>query len=183
MISAICLISFGLILVGAGLTFNGLISAKNAVKNAFTQIDVQLKRRHDLVPNLIAAVKGYMAHESEVLEKLTKARTLAQEASSSSDRIEQEKGLSQAIGKVMMVAESYPDLKASQNFQALQEELVSTENRIAFARQFYNDCVMAYDTCRQGFPGMLLAGNARFADEPYWKIDAAEQRDPIKVEF
>lgn len=174
---------FLLIAVALVVTYNGLVGSRNDVRNSLNQIDVQLKRRHDLIPNLVEAAKGYMAHERQTLDSVTQARASAQNAKGRSDQFEQEHELSRALGRFMVVSENYPELKASGHFQSIQEELVSTENRIAFSRQRYNDCVMQYDTRRQGFPGVLLAGSQKFPDEPYWKIDEAAQREAPVVRF
>ncbi|HOO17129.1 MAG TPA: LemA family protein, partial [Phycisphaerae bacterium] len=127
-------------------TYNGLVRLRNQVKNAWAQIDVQLKRRHDLIPNLVETVKGYAKHERGTLDAVVQARARATGAQTVDDRIRSEGELSQALGRLMVVVEAYPDLKANQNFLALQEELTSTENKISFARQFYNDSVMQYNT-------------------------------------
>src|SRR4030043_92822 len=148
-----------LILIFIGI-YNGLIRGRNNVKNAWAQIDVQLKRRHDLIPNLVETVKGYMQHERNTLEAVTKARNLAQQLSSAGagERSKAEGELSSALARLLAVAESYPDLKANQNFLALQEELTSTENKISFARQFYNDSVLNYNNKVQTFPSNIIAG-------------------------
>ncbi|MCJ7653859.1 MAG: LemA family protein, partial [Dehalococcoidia bacterium] len=137
--------------------YNGLVRLRNQVKNAWAQIDVQLKRRHDLIPNLVETVKGYMKHERGTLEAVTKARTLAQQVASAGpgERGKVEGELSSALNRLLAVAEQYPDLKASQNFLALQEELASTENKISFSRQFYNDSVMTYNNKTQMFPSNI----------------------------
>src|SRR5947207_6321401 len=136
-----------LILVWVGMTYNGLVRARNLVDEAWSGIDVQLKRRHDLIPNLVEAVKGYMQHESGVLDNVTRARAAAISAGGDvAARAGAENALTQSLRSLFAVAESYPDLKANQNMLALQEELVSTENRVGFARQFYNDSVMEYNT-------------------------------------
>ena len=150
------------LLVGAvfvGL-YNGLVRLRNAVRDAWSQIDVQLKRRHDLIPNLVETVKGYMVHERETLQNVTKARQLAQSAGGVAERGAAEQGLSAALGRLIAVAENYPDLKANQNFLGLQEELASTENRIGFARQFYNDSVMRYNNKVQMVPSNMVAAIA-----------------------
>jgi len=126
--------------------YNGLVRLRNQVKNAWSQIDVQLKRRHDLIPNLVETAKGYMKHERETLESITKARTQAMQAQGVAESAKAEGQLSEALSKFMLVVENYPDLKASQNFLALQEELTTTENKVGFARQFYNDQVQQYNT-------------------------------------
>jgi LemA protein len=173
-----------LILILIGL-YNGLVRARNNVQNAWNQIDVQLKRRYDLIPNLVETVKGYAKHEREVLENVTKARNLAMGAQGSgrAGQIQAEAQLGTALANLFAVAEAYPDLKANQNFLKIQEELTSTENKIAFARQYYNDGVMAYNNKRQEFPGVLVAGMFNFKDEPYWKLEDSAQREAPKVSF
>ena len=137
--------------------YNGLVRLRNRVKNAWSQIDVQLKRRHDLIPNLVETVKGYAGHEKETLENVIKARAAAVNASGVAAQSQAEMGLSGALSKLMMVVEQYPDLKANTNFVALQEELTSTENRIGFSRQHYNDNVMQYNTKTQSVPTNVIA--------------------------
>ena len=149
-------------------TYNGLVNARNVVKNAWAQIDVQLKRRYDLIPNLVETVKGYKNFERETLEAVTKARTAAQTASTSGDiaaRSAAEGELSGALSRLMVVVEKYPDLKANQNFLALQEELTSTENKISFSRQAYNDQVLQYNNKTQQFPSNIVAGMFGFNKE------------------
>lgn len=163
--------------------YNGLVRQRNQVQNGWNQIDVQLKRRHDLIPNLIETVKGYAKHEREVLENVTRARNLAMAAGSRSNQIEAEGSLSKALVNLFAVAEAYPDLKANQNFLNLQEELTSTENKISFARQHYNDGVMQYNNKRQEFPGVLIANMFNFKEEPYWKIQEAAEREVPAVKF
>ncbi len=137
--------------------YNALVGLRNRVKNAWSQIDVQLKRRHDLIPNLVETAKGYVKHERETLENITKARARAMEAGSVGEKSKAETDLSGALGRFMLVVENYPDLKANQNFLALQEELTSTENKIAFARQFYNDSVLTYNNAIQMLPTNIIA--------------------------
>jgi LemA protein len=171
-----------LVFVAIGI-YNGLVRQRNAVQNGWNQIDVQLKRRHDLIPNLIETVKGYAAHEKGVLEGVTQARNMAIAASDRGGRIAAETQLTTALSGLFAVAEAYPDLKANQNFLALQEELTSTENKIAFSRQYYNDSVMEYNNKRQVFPAVIFAGMFNFREEPYWKIEAAVEREAPKVKF
>jgi len=164
--------------------YNGLVRQRNYVQNGWNQIDVQLKRRHDLIPNLVETVKGYAAHEKGTLEEVTKARNMAMAAGGRGEgRIQAEQQLGQALMNMMAVAEAYPDLKANENFMNLQEELTSTENKIAFARQHYNDSVMQYNNKRQEFPGVMVAGMFNFKEEPYWKITEAAERESPKVSF
>ena len=138
--------------------YNSLVRLRNQVKNAWSQIDVQLKRRHDLIPNLIETVKGYMHHERDTLENITKARSQAVEAESVGEKAKAEGELTRALGKFNLVVENYPDLKANQNFLSLQEELTSTENKISFSRQNYNDRVLFYNNKIQVFPSNIMAG-------------------------
>ena len=165
--------------------YNSLVRLRNQVKNAWAQIDVQLKRRHDLIPNLIETVKGYMKHERETLESITKARNLAQQATSAApgERAKAEGELSSALTRLLAVAERYPDLKASQNFMALQEELASTENKISFSRQFYNDSVLNYNNQTQVFPSNIIAGMAGFKPGEFFEVTVAEEREAPKVSF
>ncbi len=166
-------------------TYNGLIGLRNQVKNAWAQIDVQLKRRYDLIPNLMETVKGYMKHERETLEAVTKARNIAQQLSSAGagERGKAEGELSAALGRLLAVAERYPDLKASQNFLALQEELTSTENKIGFSRQYYNDSVLRYNNKTQMFPSNIVAGMFRFHAGEFFEVIVPEQREAPKVSF
>jgi LemA protein len=165
------------------LMYNNLISTKNNVDNAWSQIDVQLKRRHSLIPNLVETVKGYMGHERGTLEAVTKARTAATQAQTVADKSVAEGILSRALGNLIAVAENYPDLKANQNFLALQEELTSTENRIAFARQAYNDAVLFFNNKLQMFPSNLIAGMFNFAARRYLEIENPVERENVQVKF
>ncbi|OGO32873.1 MAG: hypothetical protein A2Z29_10450 [Chloroflexi bacterium RBG_16_56_11] len=166
-------------------TYNGLVGLRNGVKNAWAQIDVQLKRRFDLIPNLMETVKGYMKHERETLEAVTKARNLAQSAASAgaAERGPIEGALGMALGRLLAVAEAYPDLKANQNFLALQEELTSTENKISFSRQFYNDSVLKFNNKTQMFPSNVIAGMFSFKSGEFFEVTAPEQREAPKVKF
>jgi LemA protein len=163
--------------------YNSLVRLRNQVKNAWAQIDVQLKRRHDLIPNLVETAKGYMQHERGTLEAVTKARNLAAQASGAGQASQAEQGLSSALGQFFVVVERYPDLKANQNFLALQEELSSTENKIGFARQFYNDQVMQYNIRIQSFPANTVAGMFHFMQMDLFEIQAAEERAVPQVKF
>jgi LemA protein len=157
--------------------FNSLVTKRNQVGNAWSQIDVQLKRRHDLVPNLVNAVKGYMAHEKTVLEETVRARQQAMQAGNDvAARALSENLLTAALRSLFAVSEAYPDLKASKNMLALQEELSSTENRIAFARQHYADTVQNYNTARESFPAMVIAQPLGFAKAPQFAIEVASER-------
>jgi len=166
-------------------TYNGLVGLRNQVRNAWAQIDVQLKRRYDLIPNLVETVKGYAKHERETFEAVTNARNLAQAGASSdaAQRGKLEGGLSSALARLMVVAEAYPDLKANKNFLSLQEELTSTENKIGFARQFYNDAVLRYNNKTQMFPSNIIAGMTGFRSEQFFEVTVAEEREAPKVSF
>jgi len=161
-------------------TYNRLVSLRNRVENGWSQIDVQLKRRHDLIPNLVNAVKGYLEHEQNVLQNVTDARAHAIAAGNNvAQRSEAEGELSKSLRSLFAVAESYPALRASENVRSLQEELASTENRIAFARQFYNDVVLGYNTARSQMPGILIANQFGFRSaEPYTIEEATERETP-----
>ena len=166
--------------------YNGLVRLRNEVKNAWAQIDVQLKRRYDLIPNLIETVKGYMTHERETLEAVTNARNVAQQISDSAgagERAKAEGELTQALSRLLVTVEAYPDLKANQNFLALQEELTGTENRISFARQSYNDQVLFYNNKIQMFPSNIIAGMFAFSKRDFFEIDIAAEREVPKVSF
>jgi len=163
--------------------YNGLVALRNQSKNAWAQIDVQLKRRHDLVPNLVETVRGYATHEQKTLENVIAARNQAMGATGVDDRIKAEQGLSGALGRLMVVVEQYPDLKANKNFLALQEELTSTENKIGFARQFYNDSVMHYNTKLETFPANLVASTFHFTPATFFEITSAAEKEVPKVKF
>ena len=163
--------------------YNALIRLRNQVDNAWSQIDVQLKRRHDLIPNLIETAKGYMHHERETFEAITEARSRAMGAGSVADSAKAEGGLSQALSNFMLVVENYPDLKANQNFLSLQEELTSTENKIAFSRQGYNDQVLFFNNKIQMFPSNIIAGMFSFTKRDFFEIEDAAEREVPKVSF
>jgi len=165
--------------------YNGLVRLRNQVKNAWAQIDVQLKRRYDLIPNLVETVKGYMKHERETMEAVTKARNLAQQVSSSGAgiRSKAEGELSSALARLLAVVENYPDLKANQNFLALQEELTSTENKISFSRQYYNDSVLRYNNQAQVFPSNIIASMTGFKAGEFFEVTIAEEKQAPKVSF
>ena len=173
-----------LILIGIGM-YNGLVGARNQTKNAWAQIDVQLKLRHDLIPNLVETVKGYMEHERGTLEAVTNARTQAQSMANAgvADRAKAEGELGGALSRLFAVAENYPTLKANENFLALQEELSSTENKISFSRQFYNDTVLKYNNMIQMFPTNIIAGMGNFQQAEFFEVKVAEERDVPKVSF
>jgi LemA protein len=162
--------------------YNRLVVLRNRVDNAWSQIDVQLKRRYDLIPNLVETVKGYAAHESGTFEKVTQARNMAMNATGVKAQSEAENMLSGTLKSLFAVAEAYPDLKANQNFMQLQEELSGTESKIAYARQFYNDSVMSYNTSLQTFPNNVLAGMFGFTQREYFEIEVAAKEAP-KVSF
>ena len=172
-----------LIVVVFASMYNGLVRMRNAVKNGWSQIDVQLKRRHDLIPNLVESVKGYAGHEKETLENVTRARSQAVSAQGAAAQGQAEQALSGALGRLMLVVEQYPDLKANQNFLALQEELTSTENKIGFSRQHYNDTVMVYNTKIQSVPANIIAGMFHFVDEDFFEIEDKAAREVPKVSF
>jgi len=169
------------VLLFAG-AYNGLVTLRNQVKNAWQQIGVQLKRRHDLIPNLVEVVKDYMGYEQETLEKVIRARNAAVGATGVAGAAAAEGVLSGALRSLFAVVEQYPQLKANENVGRLQEELTSTENRIAFARQFYNDSVMRYNTRIQVVPTNLIANLFGFREEPFFEVPAAEQ-EPVKVDL
>jgi LemA protein len=174
--------------------YNSLVSLRNRFKNAFAQIDVQLKRRYDLIPNLVEVAKGYMKHESTTLEAVIKARNIAAsaaqvvaanpaDANAMKGLMSAEAGLGGALSRLMVVSEQYPDLKANQNMLQLTEELTSTENKISFARQAYNDSVMVYNTSRESFPNVILAGMFGFLPAELFKIEDPTERNAPKVSF
>lgn len=163
-------------------TYNRLVVLRNRIQNAWSQIDVQLKRRTDLIPNLVETVKGYAAHEKEVFQKVTEARTAMMSAQSVRESAEADNMLTGALKSLFAVAEAYPELKANQNFMMLQEELAGTESKIAYARQFYNDTVLKYDNMRERFPSNLIANMFSFAEKEYFRAEEGE-REPVKVSF
>ncbi len=163
--------------------YNGLVNARNKVDNAWSQIDVQLQRRFDLIPNLVDSVKGYMKHEEEVLTKVTELRTSWANASTVGEKAELDNQLSGALKTIMAVSENYPDLKANQNFSELQEELRNTENKISYARQFYNDSVTMYNTKLQVVPTNIIANAFNFSAREVFKVDSEEARKNVRVDF
>ena len=179
----IVLIIIIVIIAALVLIYNGLVQARNKVKNAWSQIDVQLQRRFDLIPNLVESVKGYMAHEEATLTKVTELRTAWANVSTVSEKAELDNELSGALKTIMAVSENYPDLKANQNFSELQEELRNTENKISYARQFYNDSVTMYNTKLQVVPTNIVAGMFHFTEEPLFKVDSDEVKQNVKVDF
>jgi LemA protein len=168
-----------------GMNYNSLVRLRNQTKNAWAQIDVQLKRRHDLIPNLVETVKGYMKHERETLEAVTQARNLAQKAVGTGvgAQSKAEADLSGALSRLLAVVERYPDLKANQNFLALQEELTSTENKISFSRQYYNDAVLGYNNKTQMFPSNIVASMFGFKHGEFFEVQVAAEREAPKVSF
>jgi LemA protein len=189
--SLIILFFLVMFVIGA---YNRLVALRNRYKNAYAQIDVQLKRRYDLIPNLVETAKGYMQHERETLENVVKARNIAYaasqtaaanpgDASAMKNLGSAETGLAGTLGRLLMVSEQYPDLKANQNMMQLTEELTSTENKISFARQAYNDSVMTYNTQREVFPANMIANNFNFAPAELFVIDKPEEKEAPKVKF
>jgi len=163
--------------------YNALIRLRNQVDNAWSQIDVQLKRRHDLIPNLVETAKGYMKHERGTFEAITEARSKAMGAKTVSEASKAEGALGEALSKFMLVVENYPDLKANTNFLAVQEELTSTENKISFARQSYNDQVLFFNNKIQMFPSNIIANMFGFAKRDFFEIEAPAEREVPKVSF
>ena len=176
-------IVIAVVVVAVILMYNGLVQSKKKVENAWGQIDIQLQRRFDLIPNLVEAVKGYMQHEEETLTKVTELRTSWSNAQTVSEKADLENQLSGALKTIMAVSENYPDLKANQNFNTLQEELRSTENKISYARQFYNDTVTMYNTKLQVIPTNIIAGMFNFQPEELFKTTSEEARQNVKVDF
>ena len=163
--------------------YNGLVKARQKVRNAWSQIDVQLQRRFDLIPNLVETVKGYMEHEKDVLTKVTELRSSWANAQTVSEKAELDNQLSGALKTIMAVSENYPDLKANQNFSELQEELRNTENKISYSRQFYNDTVTRYNTKLELFPSNIIASMFHFTSETLFEAESAEARKNVKVDF
>jgi LemA protein len=163
--------------------YNRLVRSRNAATNAWAQVEVQLKRRHDLIPNLVETVKGYAAHERGVFDEVTEARTRAQQAQTPAESAQAEGILSQALGRLFAVAEAYPDLKASRNFQELQGQLEGTENQIAAAREGYNGAVLSYNNAIQTFPGAVLAGPFGFREREFFQVETPADREPPRVDF
>ena len=163
--------------------YNSLVQLRNQVDNAWSQIDVQLKRRHDLIPNLVETAKGYMQHEQDTFKAITEARSRAMGANNVGDASKAEGALSGALSQFMLVVENYPDLKANQNFLSLQETLTSTENKIAFARQGYNDQVLFFNNKTQMFPSNIIAGMFNFIKREFFEIENEAERNAPKVSF
>jgi len=179
-IITIIVIIFVLVLIAI---YNGLVQKRVRCQSAWSQIDVQLKRRYDLIPNLVETVKGYAAHESETLEAVIQARNTAISANGVAAQADAENMLTGALGKLFALSESYPDLKANENFSQLQEELTTTENKIAFSRQHYNDSAAVYNTARLKFPNNIIANMFGFNDQEYFEIEDTAQKEAPKVSF
>lgn len=173
----------GVVVLWIIVAYNGLVRLKNRVEEAWSDIDVQLKRRYDLIPNLVNTVKGYASHESGVFEKVTEARSRAMSAGSAGDKAEAENMLSSTLKSLFAVAEAYPELKANQNFLALQQELSDTENKIQAARRFYNGNVMELNTKIETFPTNVIANMFNFAKREFFELDEEAAKQPVKVEF
>jgi len=163
--------------------YNSLVRLRNRCENGWAQVDVQLRRRYDLIPNLVETVKGYAKHEREVFEKVTEARAKAINASTVKEQGDAENVLTGALKSLFAVAENYPELKANQNFMMLQEELAGTEGKIAYSRQFYNDTVMKFNMKQQVFPSNIIASMFNFKEKDYLEIEEEEAREPVKVKF
>ncbi|MBN3035529.1 MAG: LemA family protein [Bacteroidales bacterium] len=183
MAALIFLLIIGLILIWGISIYNSLVRLRNQVRNAWSQIDVQLKRRHDLIPNLVETVRGYMVHERETLEHITLARTQAMSASSISEKAKAENILGGMLGRLQIAVEAYPDLKANQNFLALQEELTSTENKISFSRQNYNDQVLFFNNKIQMFPSNIVASMFHFSEEVFFEVEDVTEKAVPQVTF
>jgi LemA protein len=171
-----------ILVIAVVVLYNGLVKLRNRIENAWSQIDVQLKRRYDLIPNLVETVKGYATHERETLEAVIQARNMAVSAEGVQDQAQAENILSGALKSLFAVSEAYPDLKANQNFLNLQEELTSSEDRIAYARQFYNDTVNRYNTKIQTFPTVAIANVFNFTEREYFEAEG-EATGPVRVQF
>ncbi len=179
----IILVVVVLIIVAIIGIYNGLVTARQKVENAWSQIDVQLQRRFDLIPNFVETVKGYMTHESETFEKIAQLRTSWANSSSVGEKAQLDGELSGALKTIMAVSENYPDLKANQNFADLSEELRNTENKISFSRQFYNDSVTMYNTKLEVFPSNIIAGMFNFKQKELFSAESDEARKNVKVDF
>jgi LemA protein len=177
------IIAFGVLLVFIIGIYNRLVTLRNRSDNAWAQVDVQLRRRYDLIPNLVETVKGYAKHEASVFEKVTEARSKAINAGTVKEQGQAENMLTGALKSLFAVVENYPDLKANQNFLMLQEELAGTEGKIAYARQFYNDTVMKFNLRQQVFPSSIIANMFNFKEKEYFEIEEEEAREPVKVKF
>jgi LemA protein len=173
------------LLVGALLVvlYNRLVRLRNRAENAWAQVDVQLRRRYDLIPNIVEAVKGYASHERQTFEDVTKARTAAQQAQTVPEQAQAENMLTQAIGRLFAVAEQYPQLRATENFQQLQAQLAETEGKIAISRQVYNDAVLTYDTALETVPTNIVAGLFNFEERQYFEVEEPSVREAPRVQF
>jgi len=171
-----------IVLVGIGI-YNSIVKLRNRIDNSWSQIDVQLRKRYDLIPNLVETVKGYAAHEKDTLERVIKARGMGIEAKTVEDQSKAENMITSTLKSLFAVAEQYPNLKADQHFTRLMEELNGIESNIAYARQFYNDSVLQYNTRIQTFPGNVFAGWFKFTSRQYFEIEEPEARGPVKVQF
>lgn len=178
----VLLVIVGLLLLYIVYLYNSLIRLNVRIDNAWSQIDVQLKRRFDLIPNLVNTVKGYMKHEKDVLENITKARSAMMNAKTLPEKAKHSNMISEALKTIFAVAENYPNLKANENFMMLQEELSGTENKIAYSRQFYNDSVMIFNERIKVFPSNIFANMMNFKEREYFRTEGKE-REPVKVEF
>jgi len=179
----IIIIVAGVLILWLVATYNGLITRRNRVNESWSDIDVQLKRRYDLIPNLVEAVKGYMTHESGTLQKVTEARTMAMQATTMAGHAQAENMLSETLKSLFAVSENYPDLKASQNFLQLQDEISDTENKIQAARRFYNSNVMEYNTKIQSVPSNMVAGMFGFTAREFFELKNEAEREAVKVKF
>ena len=172
-----------IIIIAIIVIYNSLVTMRQRVKNAWSQIDVQLQRRFDLIPNLVETVKGYMEHEADVLTKVTDLRSSWAEAKTVDEKAKLDNQLSESLKTIMAVAENYPDLKANQNFSELQTELTNTENKISYSRQFYNDTVTRYNIKLETFPSNVIASVFNFKSENLFEVDNQEARQNVKVDF
>ncbi len=182
-IGFILLIVLGVVVLYVIAVYNGLVTLRNRTEEAWSDIDVQLKRRYDLIPNLVSAVKGYAAHETGVFEKVTEARAKAMSATGAADKGDAENILTGALKSVFAIAEAYPDLKANTNFLELQQELSDTENKIQASRRFYNGNVMSLNTKIETFPSNIIAGMFSFVKREFFELTDEDAKEPVKVEF
>jgi LemA protein len=180
--ATVAIVIAGVVVLWAVITYNRLVVLRNRIENGWSQIDVQLRRRYDLIPNLVETVKGYATHEKEVFEKVTEARSAMTNAQGVAAQGEAQNMITGALKSLFAVAEAYPDLKANQNFMMLQEELSGTESKIAYARQFYNDTVMGFNALLQSFPANVIAGMFGFKTHEYFPMEDVA-REPVKVQF
>ncbi len=183
MLGIILLVVLGIIIIWVIVKYNSLITLRNQVKNGWKQIDVQLKRRHDLIPNLIETVKGYMQFEQDTLRMVVEARNAAVAAKGVAEAAAKEGELTSALSRLFALFENYPNLKANENVKQLQEELTSTENKVSFARQFYNDIATSFNIAQQVFPGNIIAGMFKFQTAELFEVKVAEEREVPKVDL